>query len=82
MDDKDYILVFERSDGASAVTRASGTFEQVVEFVSKIIGSDPDIIRCYIAETIKIVEINIVDQVVEPKKEELKEDAEPKMQEG
>ncbi len=74
--DKEYILVFERNDGATAVTRASGTFEQVSEFVSKIMGADPDTVRCYISETIKIVEVQPVEQ-----KEDLP-DAGSEVQEG
>ena len=58
----EYILVFEKNDGANAIVRTSGEEDQVSEFIAKLFGSDPDIARCYISSLIKIIEVSVIDQ--------------------
>lgn len=61
---EEYLLVFERNDGATAILRVVGTFEVVSAVVSSCFSpSQPDVTtRCYISKLIKVLEVSPLNE--------------------
>jgi hypothetical protein len=62
--EKEYMLVFERADGAIAALRVSADLEKVSNLVAEIVVNEGQgyINRCYISEVVNVMEFAVIDQ--------------------
>lgn len=54
MENKLYVLILLRLDGAISILNVEGTYEQVREAVENLSTSDPDIVKVVVGEVVSV----------------------------